>query len=222
MVLLGYQWSRWQIIGWSLAVILTSTSILIFNVRYRSQQAYLSGEKAFSTGTYTRAIQHYERAIKWYVPFSETVQQSVRRLWQIARAAEGRSDTFLALRAYRALRASLYATQSIYQPYRSWIPKCEARIAALMADSKVSTSSHDLSHQAHRDRFAQMFKRQSGPHFGATFLVELGFLAWMGATIGLIWHVEVGAKRWTWRYGKWWGSGIVLGFAAWIYGMLYA
>jgi hypothetical protein len=50
----------------------------------------------------------------------------------------------------------------------------------------------------------------------------LGFLAWVGATIGLIWNVDIQDGRWVWRYGWGWSSGIALGFAAWIIGMLYA
>ena len=209
-------------ISLALGAVLIACVFFAVAVACRSQQEFARAEAAHQSGAYAEAITHYERAIKWYIPYSGSVRRSVARLWDIGVAAEARADTALALTAYRALRASLFAIQSLYVPYPEWIPKCEARIAALMPDTMQAHYKARAPQEQHRVRFLQMFERNPAPQPGWTLLLELGFLAWVGATIGLIWNVEIREGRWLWRYGWCWSSGIVLGFAAWVIGMLYA
>ena len=73
-------------------------------VRFR--QDFARGEEAYTHGQYKDAITRYERAIKWYTPFSKTVRLAVERLWQLGTEAETRGDWHLALEAYQSLRSS--------------------------------------------------------------------------------------------------------------------
>jgi hypothetical protein len=206
----------------ALGAVLTACVFFAVTVAYRSQQEFARAEAALQSGDYAGAITHYERSIKWYLPYSGSVRRAVARLWDIGVAAEARADTAQALTAYRTLRGSLFAIQSFYVPYSEWIPKCEARIAALLPDTMQGNYKARASHDQHRARFLQMFERNPSPQLGWSLLLELGFLAWMGGTIGLIWNVDIRDGRWVWRYGWGWSSGIALGFAAWVIGMLYA
>jgi hypothetical protein len=182
-------------------------------------QEFALGEEAYTRGAYNSAITHYARAIKWYTPFSKTVQHAVGRLWQLGLEAEVRGEWRLALEAYQSLRASLYAVQSFYIPYQDWIPKSEERIAPLLAQTKAREEPNADKLQQDTARFAMQLRRHVGPHLGWSILVEIGFLGWVGATIGLIWYVVDEAGNFARRQGLLWGSLMAVCFALWLIGM---
>src|SRR2546425_4383393 len=174
-----------------LGLLVVFVVILYAKVMYNASQDFTLGEEAYTRSEYKVAITHYERTIKWYTPLSRVVQHAVERLWQLGTEAEARGDLSLALEAYQTLRSSLYAVQSFYIPYQSWIPKSEARMAPLLAKTKVGAEAGagQGEDKLAQDtvRFAMQLQRHEGPHLGWSLLVELGFLGWVGATVGLIW-----------------------------------
>ncbi len=203
----------------SLAVIFVA--LLYAKAAYNSRQDFALGEEAYTQGAYKVAITHYERAIKWYTPFSNVVRLAVERLWQLGTAAEARGDVSLALEAYQTLRSSLYAVQSFYIPYQSWIPKSEARIAPLLAKTKAGAEQGEDKLAQDTTRFAMQLQRHVGPYLGWSVLVELGFLGWVGATVGLIWYVVDAQGNFAPRQGLLWGSLIALFFALWLISMRF-
>ena len=50
-------------------------------------------------------------------------------------------------------------------------------------------------------------------------LAELGFLGWVGATVGLIWSVVDAQGQFVRRQGVLWGSVLAVFFALWLIGM---
>ena len=193
--------------------------LLLLKTVYSARQEFVYGEQAATRGEYKVAITHYERAIKWYTPLNATVRQAVERLWQLGTEAETRGDWRLALEAYQSLRASLYAVQSFYIPYQSWIPKSEERIAPLLAKMKAGTEPQKDKLAQDTARFTMQLQRHVGPHLGWSILVELGFLGWVGATVGLIWYVVDTAGNFARRRGLLWGSLMAVFFALWLIGM---
>jgi hypothetical protein len=202
-----------------LCVLLFVAILLLLKTVYSARQEFVYGEQAATRGENEVAITHYERAIKWYTPFSATVRRAVERLWQLGTEAETRGDWHLALEAYQSLRASLYAVQSFYIPYQSWIPKTEERIASLLAQTKAGEEPNADKLAQDTARFAMQLQRHVGPHLGWSILVELGFLGWVGATLGLIWYVVDEAGNFARRQGLLWGSLIAVFFALWLIGM---
>jgi hypothetical protein len=193
--------------------------ILYTNVAYNSRQDFALGEDAYAHGEYKRAITHYERTIKWYTPLSTVVQRAIERLWQLGTEAEARGEFVLALEAYQTLRSSLYAVQSFYIPYQSWIPKSEARIAPLLARTKAGAEHNEDKLAQDTARFTMQLQRHVGPHLGWSILTEIGFLGWVGATVGLIWYVVDEAGHFARRQGLLWGSLMAVFFALWLIGM---
>jgi hypothetical protein len=206
-----------------LGVLLFLTAVLVVKVTYNARQEFAHGEEEYTRGAYDVAITHYERAIKWYTPFSKTVRMAVERLWQLGTEAETRGDWHLALEAYQSLRSSLYAVQSFYIPYQSWIPKSEERIAPLLAKTKAGaeagTEQGEDKLAQDTARFAMQLQRHVGPHLGWSVLVEVGFLGWVGATVGLIWYVVDEHGHFAPRQGVLWGSLLAVFFALWLVGM---
>jgi hypothetical protein len=193
--------------------------ILYAKVAYNARQDFTLGEDAYIHGEYKRAMTHYERTIKWYTPLSTTVQRAVEHLWQLGTEAEARGELALALEAYQTLRSSLYAVQSFYIPYQGWIPKTEERIAPLLAKTKAGEEPNADKLAQDTARFAMQLQRHVGPHLGWSILVEIGFLGWVGATVGLIWYVVDEAGNFARRPGLLWGSLMAVCFALWLIGM---
>ena len=71
-------------------------------------------------------------------------------------------------------------------------------------------------------RFAMQLQRHVGPHLGWSILVEVGFLGWVGATVGLIWYVTDEAGSFARRQGLLWGSLMAVFFTLWLIGMRLA
>ena len=193
--------------------------ILYAKVAYNAGQDFALGENAYTHGEYKRAITHYERTIKWYTPLSTAVQRAVERLWQLGTEAEARGEISLALEVYQTLRSSLYAVQSFYIPYQSWIPKSEGRIAPLLAKSQAEEEHNEDQLAQDTARFAMQLQRHVGPHLGWSILLEIGFLGWVGATVGMIWYVVDEAGNFARRQGLLWGSLIAIFFALWLISM---
>ena len=194
-------------------------AMLSIKVMYHASQEFALGEQQWTQGELKKALVHYERTIKWYTPWSTVVQRAVERLWQLGTEAETRGDTALALEAYQTLRSSLYAVQSFYIPYASWIPQCEARIAPLLA--QVKAGEHPQENQLAQDtaRFAMQLQRHVGPQLGWSILLEVGFLGWVGATVGLIWYMVDAEGNFVRRQSVVWGSLMALFFTLWVIGM---
>ena len=196
---------------------------LLGKVLYHSWQDYRRGEDAYAQQRYQDAVMHYERAIKWYAPFNPMVQRAIDRLWSMASEAEQRGDRLLALEASRSLRASLYAIQSLYLPYQPWIPKTEAMIARLMAETMPAESSPGADHLARQTaQFTQMLRQHRTSSTAGMVLTEVGFLCWIGATMGFIWRAFAPPGQSFGRQGAAWGGAIVGFFLLWIVGMLLA
>jgi hypothetical protein len=204
-----------------LGVLLFLAAVLVVKVTYNARQELARGEDAYTSGAYHDAITYYARAIKWYTPGSTTVQRAVERLWQLGTEAESREDWPLALEAYQSLRSSLYAVQSLYVPYQSWIPKSEERIAPLLAKTKAGAEQDATKLAQYTTRFTTQLQRHVGPHLGWSVLVEIGFLGWVGATVGLIWYVVDEQGHFARRQGLLWGSVLALFFALWLIAMRF-
>ena len=215
-------WQRHPVLRHTLRVLgllVAFVALLYAKTAYNARQDFALGEEAYTQGNYKVAVTHYERTIKWYTPLSPVVQRAVERLWQLGTEAEARGEVSLALEAYQTLRSSLYAVQSFYVPYQSWIPKSEERIAPLLAKTKAGDEQGEDKLAQDTARFAMQFQRHVGPYLGWSILVELGFLGWVGATIGLIWYVVDEQGHFVRRQGLLWGSLLTIFFALWLIGM---
>ena len=218
-------WTSTRIVRYAVCIILVLSCwvvLLSLKISYASRQELQRGDDAAQRDAYQAAIMHYERAIKWYMPWSTSVQQAVEHLWEVGTAAEQRSEWTVALEAYRSLRASLYAVQSFYQPYPEWISKSEAKIARLMAQTSGAGPAADDQIAPHTARFTKMLQRDTTPHRGWSLLAVGGFLGWVGGTIGFLWRVFPTGQIQRWQSAVGWGSAVLLAFTVWIIGLLFA
>ncbi len=180
-------------------------------------------QQAFSEKNYREAIQHYERAILWYVPVGGYVDASAQRLWDIAVLLE-KEDKKLALEAYRSLRSAFYATRSFYTPGQPWIDKANPKIAHLMAEETNYSEADRKKNTAQKTEEAlAILERPMSPDPFWSMMVVLGFLGWASGVLLFIWRAfREGSTQVMLKQGILWGSVIVVFYALWIIGMVNA
>ena len=111
---------------------LVAVVLLWATTLYRQHVQFENGEQGLKNSNFPAAIAGYESAIHMYTPGSSLVEQSAQRLWEIGQILERQGDAPRALIAYRSLRSSFYAISWLYTPGKSWIERCDARIAVLV------------------------------------------------------------------------------------------
>src|SRR5712692_10127349 len=74
-------------------------------------------------------------------------------------------------------------------PIAEWDREVSGSEASLLAKTKAGPEQGEDKLAQDTARFAMQLQRHVGPHLGWLILVEIGFLGWVGATVGLIWYV---------------------------------
>jgi hypothetical protein len=198
-------------------------AVFVVKSALEASKTYHRAEAAYTQGKVDEARLHYERTIKFHTPLSPITSRAIERLWQLGATAEEQGNTPLALAAYRSLRSSLYAIQSVYSPYHHpWIPNSESKIAALMAHTVTTAQPNTAPRAQDSAVFLHQLQRPTGPRLGWAIVTEIGFLGWIGATVGFIWRASTPTGGWAWRPSLLWGGGGVVCFTLWIIGMLFA
>ena len=127
----------------------------------------------------------------------------------------------LALEAYQSLRSSLYAVQSFYIPYHSWIPKSEERIAPLLAKTKLA-QSHRRTGSHKTPPASPCSSNGMEAHIWAGRPGRSGLPRLGRSGLGLIWYVVDARGNFAPRRGVLWGSLLAVFFALWLIGMRLA
>jgi hypothetical protein len=189
---------------------------------FGSMRAYQQGEAHLVENEQVKAITFFDRAIHWYTPLNPYVRRSAERLWQISMEAEQEGDIRLALIATRTIRRGFYSATSVYTPGKDWIRKCDVRISELIGIKRSSKGMPPFGPEgASKSPERQKAKRVS------TFwriIVEIGFLGWIGSTLGFIIFACKDDRKPTFltSRGLRWSSIALIFFALWIIGMVKA
>jgi len=210
-------------VGIALLCLLFLFLMIYAKVYISSMKEFKIAEQAFSEKDYPTAIRHYERAILWYIPVGGYVEQSARRLWDIAVLLET-EDEKLALEAYRMLRSAFYATRSFYTPGQPWIDRANPKIARLMAEeTHYSEADRKKSIAQKTEEALEILERPMSPDPFWSMMVVLGFLGWASGVLIFIWcGFRAGSTQVILKKGIVWGSVIVVFYALWIIGMANA
>ena len=207
----------------TLLLVLLFVAMAFFKVTTEARREHQQAEQALGRKNLEEAITHYSRALHWYSPGSAPVALSLERLWEIGQNAERHEDYQLALRAYEDLRSGVYSARSFYTPLRSWIERCDERIADIVAQGKAPRASQQTLAAGHtREEILRILQGTPGPNYVWSIICEAGFIGWIACTFGFILFVFTGEKGFRPRRAVVWGSLIVAFYALWIAGMLRA
>lgn len=198
--------------------------LLVFlKVNISARNEYQKAEKALQNNDLKQAITHFNRAIHWYSPESKAVKNSIQALWEIGLQAEKSGNYTLALQAFRILRSSLYSARSFYIPYSDWVRKCESRIAAIIArKEKAHPQDKEIPFKNRREEVLKILKTKTEPDVLWSLICEIGFIGWIGCSIGLIFRAFTGPRGFNPGQALGWGIFIILFYALWVVGMLKA
>lgn len=189
---------------------------------YGARKAHHRGEFHLKGGRYLKATTYFDRSIRWYTPLNPYVYRSADRLWQIAIQAEDRGDAQLALIAVRTIRRGFYAASSFYTPGKAWISKCDAKISQLSGwDRKTNEGPRSVTGWTEGPPLTQDMRR---PSVLWSFILEIGFLGWIGSAIGFIMSAfkSEGKARLRVSPAAVWAGLTLTFFALWLVGMMKA
>ena len=117
-------------------ILVTLTILILFTcmkILMTSKNEFLLAEDHLAKNELSKAVNHYERALRWFLPFSRTPNRAAEKLWEIAQNQQTQNQNIEALKTYRILRSAFYSVRSIYTPGKKWIHLCNEKIAHLMA-----------------------------------------------------------------------------------------
>ena len=164
--------------------LLLSAAVL---VALKAREELAQARAALQAGKTGHAVEHLERAIRWYLPGLGTGEEAAQMLWSLADKFEQERKPLEALDGYRRLRAAFYANRHWITPGRDWIERCNRKIAALMAMQTPSTLREaQLSFDQRREHYLHLLERERPPHTGWGLATEAGFFGWVACLVGLI------------------------------------
>jgi hypothetical protein len=181
-----------------------------------------TGEGLLQRGDREGAVVHLRRAARWYAPFSPYHVLALSRLSEIGHAAEQAGESALALSAYRAVRGSILATRSLYVPERARLEAANQRIALLMAHEPAPGMDAGKTPEQLRQEHLALLTPIPGPNVFWSVVVLLGFACWVGAAFAFSVRAIDEEDRWVLPEVRRWSGLIVLGFGAFVLGMVLA
>lgn len=167
--------------------------VLFARAAWDGRAALREGDRAWSRGAHVEAVVSYRRALRWHAPWSPWTVEAARKLETIAKRASERGDDALAVFAWRAVRGSLLASRSLYQPQPERLRQANEQIATLMAHDPVQPAmDRDKSVAVLRaEHLALLTQSQQGVSRGWALLAAIGFFLW----IGCVWWSVVLLER---------------------------
>ena len=150
------------------------------------------------------------------------VRRSAERLWEIGMHAEQQGNINLALIATRTIRRSFYAARSFYTPGTDWIKKCDVKIEEFTGIEQADLETCSRSAGPRKLRPAN--QEATAPSALWSVVVEIGFLGWVGCTIGFIIFAckEDRQARFFTPHAITWGAVTLIFFVVWLVGMIKA
>ncbi len=165
----------------ALAIILLSTLIKIYS---GSVSELYQAQNWVTKNNAEEAVRHFDRAIRWYLPFSPITNQAAEGIWNQARKAEQSGDPTTALKFYRILRGSFYASRSLVTPGRDWIARTNDKIATLMAKAPpYKQQDPPVSLEQRKAEALEILFKERPPYTMWALLGEIGFLGWVTTTL---------------------------------------
>ena len=205
-------------------LVLAACVLAVVSVRVvlSAREELAQAEKLLGAHDRDAAIVHLRRAARWYAPLSPYHVRALGRLGELAESAALRGDREGALAAYRAVRASILATRSLYVPQRALLDAANRRIASLMADEPAAGVDAGKSREQLRREHLALLMPIPGPDVFWSCVLLVGFACWVCAAFALSFRAIDADDRWVPRELLRCGSLVGLGFALFVLGLVLA
>lgn len=163
-----------------LAGLVVFLALVMARVHVESARELHAAETATANGDVREALLHLRRAARWGSPFPSPSDEALLRLRRTAEQAEAEGDTSTALYAWRAIRGSNVANESLFTPHADETAAAEQHIASLMARVDPPQIHADESEGQRRARYLAALAEHGRPNRAALLSV------WIGLAIFLV------------------------------------
>ncbi len=107
-------------------------SMLWIKTLSTANKYYTLAEAKFTEDNYKEAILDYSEVIRNYTPGNKKIYLAIKKMFHIAEFYEKQEKYRRSIETYREVTASLYGSESFYQPGQEWINKAETQIERLL------------------------------------------------------------------------------------------
>ena len=199
-------------------IIITSLMVKVYLHSAAEYKTALSLEKSDSN---KQALDHYDRALRWYLPLNPYSLKSLEAMWKMGARLEKEGEKNLSLQAYRSARDAIQSIRSFYTPYSGWLARLNDKIATI--EASIETYSKEDTSPAERKKAAlTRLEIDRGPSVGWSVVTEIGFVGWVLCAVGLAFAVNTVLKGRNSRRPLTWGLLLTLFFVLWLVGMANA
>lgn len=195
--------------GLGVAAVAALVALASVRVVIDSHHELVEAMQLDEAGEYQAAVTGYRRALRWYAPGNPYSRAAGEALLRLAREAESRGDTELALSAYRELRAGIMATRGVTTPYSDLLERGGDRLEVL------GSNGGELGRSASRSP-------SPTPKPWLALLALTGYALWVGSVLGFTQRAFDREDRLIRSRALRWLAGFVIGFALFVAGLLFA
>ncbi|MEM7137974.1 MAG: hypothetical protein AAF500_15425 [Myxococcota bacterium] len=207
--------------AWVLGALVLVVLVLGGRAWYTAQSEWVSGQAAEAAGRDAAAVGHYRRAMRWAFPFNAYPSRAADSLEALALRLEAKGDVASSLLAWRSIAGSEAATRSLWAASSSARrDRALAQVERLVARRPASPTASDPGRDTVRAT-DDAWSRASVSVAWAWVLL-LGFAVWVA---GLWMTATRGfdpSGRLRWAEARTPLTGALIGFAAFVLGMLFA
>ncbi len=199
-----------------LFLIISTVGKIYFNSKHELRLA----EESISKNNPADAMTHYVRSIQWFVPGLNLQDRAAQGLWKVALNYEAETDSENALNAYRLLRGAFYSVRSFYTPGKSWVLRCNEKIAVLMAQQPATSESEKS--KTYEERLSANWKLlndEKPPRPFWAMLAVCGFFGWIGSALFFIMNAMTKSGEIRSRPALIWSFSFIVFYGLWILGL---
>lgn len=171
------QFKTGHLIATGMVFIILTTFVKVY---FSAQDEHSHGQQSLAEGDTFRAVEHFERAIRWHMPLGSTADEAAQQIWNIGEQHVSKGENQKALSAFRRLRAAFYGSRSFYTPGGEWITECNEKIAELMSiNPPLTQRARSLSQEQRRQEYLELLSKERPPNRGWTLVSQLVFFGWI-------------------------------------------
>ena len=205
-------------------ILVTLTILILFTcmkILMTSKNEFLLAEDHLAKNELSKAVNHYERALRWFLPFSRTPNRAAEKLWEIAQNQQTQNQNIEALKTYRILRSAFYSVRSIYTPGKKWIHLCNEKIAHLMAFIE-SQERPGITFLEKKSEYMDLMETDRPPFTFPSIMSAIGFFGWVSSILLFIFKALSRQGHLKKRPAILFVSTFLLFYNIWIWGMFNA
>lgn len=201
-----------------LAVISGTVAVLVTRALVEGEREYRASGTLLANGELEQAIVRARLSASWYVPGAGHVPAAYERLIGIAKVAEGRGDTRLALLAWQAVRTASLSSRWIVVPHERERVMADVSVARLSAKLPTAPAAERSEPEIEQEMLAAL-SRQEHP-FAPWVVVLLAGFGLVTAGFAVVGTRGLAADgRLDWRKAQWGLWMTAAGIAAWAVGL---